>query len=247
MKLADITIIEADQVEHKVCQNPSKVTRSFLSALLNDPEFEREFNEVVKELGIKKAYPIDQFDRISNDIYGYYDFFKDSFDGLMLRYSLPSHYRFRLFLLVVFHTFVDIPENEEPDIVYLPDPGEISHYIEGMEENLEQVSAIVLSSQTTKRELIDWIHANWHEIEPEMKKVLPIRPKKGKVYKNVSVAQEAFELRKEGKSYKDISDQLSEKYPGNQNVCDEAWIKNAVIRHQMKSKQFSDKFPPRLD
>lgn len=247
MKLADITILDANQFEFVRCKNPSKVTLSFLSALLNDRDFEHELREAAHEMGIKRVRPIEEFDRISKDPYEFYNFVKDSLDGLMIRFHLPSHYRFRLFLLIAFHSFIDIPEDEESDILYLTDPGEIAHYIEGMEETLEQVSAIVLSSQVTKRELIDWIHANWHDIEPDMKKVLPIRPKKGKVYKNVSIAQEAFELRREGLSYKDISDKLSDKYPANQNVSDEAWIKNAVMRHLQMSKQFSHKFPPISD
>lgn len=246
MKLADITILESDQIDLIRCKKPSKVTLSFLSSLINNPDFLRELNDVAEENSITKIYPIEEYKTFCNDLDGYYDFMKGSLDGIMARFSFPSHFRYSLFLLVVFRAFIDIPEDEESDIVYLADPGEIARFTKRLEENMEQISAIALGSQCTKRELIDWINLNWYEIEPKMKRVLPILPKKGKVYKNVSLAQEAYEMRKDGNTYNEISDILTDKYPDNQNVSDIAWLKNLVIRHIQKSKQFAMQFP-RLD
>lgn len=247
MKLADITIIDSGQVELIRCKKPSKVTLSFLSSLINNPDFVRELSVIADEYGVAKAHPIEEYKTLCNDPDGFYDFMKGSLDGIMARFNLPGHYRYSMFLLVVFRAFIDIPEDERSDIVYLEHPGEIARFTEGLEDNLEQISAIALGSQCTKRELIDWINENWDEIEPKMKEVLPVRPKKGKVYKNVSLAQEAYEMRKDGNTYNEISDILTDKYPDNPNVSDIAWLKNLVIRHIQKSKQFARQFPRLAD
>jgi len=247
MKLEDIQILEADLPPYQITTTPSKVTLSFLSQLLNNPDFIQEITDISEEYGIRKPSLLDAFENQREDVFAFYDFMKGSFDGLMFRFNLPNGYRFRLFLLIVFRSFIDIPEDEEPDIVYLSNPSDIAEYTKDLEEEIERVSAIAFGSTCTKKELIDWINKNWADIKKDMDESLPTRPKLGKVYKNVTIAQEAYELRKEGKSYVEVSDILMEKHPDNQSVCDVGWLKNLVTRHIQKTKKFSSQFPPLTD
>ncbi len=155
MKLGDILILESDIPSYVITSKPSRVTLSFLSSLLNDSGFREEFEEIREEYGLRKPYSLEAFTIQPKDVYSLYDFMQESFDGIMFRYSLPNGYRFKLFLLVVFQAFIDIPEDDEPELVYLPDPSDIAQYTTDLEKEKERMSAIVFESGCTKKELLN--------------------------------------------------------------------------------------------
>lgn len=244
MKLADILVLESAIPPYEIASKPSRVTLSFLSSLLNDSGFCKEFESVREEYGIRKPISLDAFTVQADDVYAFYDFMQESFDEIMFRYGLPNGFRFQLFLLVVFQAFIDIPEDAEPDIAYLSDPSEIADSIKNLEDEKRRMSALMFESACTKKELFQWIDKNWDYIKKEMEVKLPARPKLGKVYKNVAIAQEIYELFTSGKTYEQVSDILMSKYPDNSFVCDVAWLKTVASRHLSKSKKFTRKFPP---
>ena len=86
-----------------------------------------------------------------------------------------------------------------------------------------------------KERVVKWIDKNWDYIKKEMEDKLPVRPKLGKVYKNIFIAQEAYELHASGKSYKQISDILMDKYPTNTQVCDPTWLKTVTFVTKLKT------------
>lgn len=243
MKIDDITFLHADYpiVKNKVV--PSKVTLSLLSSLLNISDFVEQLDEIIDEYSIREPWPISEFDNNFKNVNEWYNFMKDSFNGIMIQFQLPEVYRFRLFLLVQFHVFIDIPNNEESPINYIPNVYEIDQFLHHMGDDCEQVGAIMISSKCTKKELFNWINQNWDDIEKDMEKELPIRPKAGKVYKNVMIAHQALELQKEGKTSLEISDILMNKYPTNETVKDPTRLKTIISRHLQRIKKYSRKFP----
>lgn len=243
MKLEDITFLNSDYPIFKHTVSPSKVTLSLLTSLFNLSDFVEELDAIIDEYGIREPHDISELDTNFKNVSAWYKFMRDSFDPIMLQFNLPEVYRYRFFLLVQFHVFIDIPEDAESGFIYIENVGEIARYIKELEDAPEQSGAIMISNVCSKKELINWINANWDEMQKYMKDELPVRPKAGKVYKNIAIAQEAYELKKTNKSYEEISDILMEKYPENQAVCDPVLLKTIVSRHINRVKKFSLNFP----
>lgn len=141
------------------------------------------------------------------------------------RYNLTGVDESSFFLLVAFNSFLEV--NTKTDFMFLTDRKDIIREIDGFNH---PVGAIIIYEQTSKRKLKKWIDDSWFLVSKDLEK-LP------KPYFNRSrilgISKEIFNLRENRKlSYKDISKHLLEKYPDDDRVYDEGWIKETYHRYK---------------
>jgi len=243
MKIGDVKYLNRDQGVYSEIKNPSPVTLSLATLLLNDQRFTQEINNLREDYAKNAPYPYNILNDRSN---GHLDLFlliKDELKGLTNQYNLPQEYVFRFFVFMLCNAFINITDEDKEDFIYLSDASDISHYIRAIEEDEDRTGAIMIGSRCTKEELIEWLDKNWMDIEKDMKDTLPEYPKGGKLYKNITVAQEIQELHADGKTYEEISDILCKKYPEKDCVYDSSWIKTTLSRHLKRSKKFISNNP----
>lgn len=147
------------------------------------------------------------------------------------RYNAAGFDELSFFLLVAFNSFLEV--NTKTDFMFLTDKEEI---IKEIDDFNHPFGAIIIDQQTSKRKLKKWIDDSWFLISKNLEK-LP------KPYFNRSrilgISKEIFNLRENRKlSYKDISKHLLEKYPDDDRVYDEGWIKETYHRYTRMLHEF---------
>jgi len=238
MKLGDVIYLNREQLVYSEIKNPTPATLSLVTLLLNDQRFTDEIKYLRETYVGNAPYPYTILNDHSNGYLDLYSFIKDDLKGLTVQYNLPQIYVFRFFVFMLCNAFINITDEEKQDFIYLSDTSEISHYIRNIEEDEDRTGAIMIGSHCTKEDLIDWLNENWTDIDNRMKDMLPGYPRGGKLYKNITIAQQIHELHAEGKTYKQISDILSIKYPDNDTVYDPAWVKTTLSRYKKRNKAF---------
>lgn len=94
----------------------------------------------------------------------------------------------------------------------------------------EHISAILIPLQTSKKKLITWINNNWSSIKESNKHL----PKFTLDYlpKNILIGKEIADLRDTGATFAEITNKLSEKYPDDEQLKEEARVKVVYNRYK---------------
>ena len=95
----------------------------------------------------------------------------------------------------------------------------------------QEVGAILVPYQSNKQQLKNWIDDNWELIEQKMDKTLEEHIPFTKIHKNVELGKEIDELKKSGKTYDEISEYFTKKYPEDQRLMDTGGVKVMHHRH----------------
>lgn len=247
MKLGDVIYLNQDRGVYSETKKPTPATVSLVTSLLNDPRFIKDVTTLRTDHSIKVPYSFEILNDPVNGHMDLYELMSDVLKGLVVQYNLPRDYQFCLYVFTICNAFINIWEDEKQDMIYLPNAGEISNYIELIEELEDRTSAVMIGAQCTKEDFVNWLDKNWSEIERQMKTSLPESPRIGNSYQNIQIAQQILELRSEGKTFERISDILSKLYPENDSVNDPAWIKTTLYRHLRRCRKFIEKYPDTED
>lgn len=94
----------------------------------------------------------------------------------------------------------------------------------------DQISAILIPLQTSKTQLITWINSNWSTIA-KSNKILP-KFALNQLPKNLLLGKEIADLRDHRVAFSKIAIRLSDKYPDDSRLNDEAHIKSIHKRYK---------------
>lgn len=87
----------------------------------------------------------------------------------------------------------------------------------------DDLSAIFIPLQTSKKELLTWINENWSQIKIENQKLPKFTP--NHIPKNLLLGEEISDLKTKELTFAKISDILMEKYPDDKKLVDPNHIK----------------------
>lgn len=247
MKLSDITIFKPYSRPYIVERNPSALTISLLSSIIRSPYFLEELKN------IRENNPISPNGRPASSLKitdepSLYEFIEWELKYPLNYFGLPMSFKKSFYLLIVFNSFIDIDKVNYPDIVYLENVAEISEATNEAEERLEPFSAITFGHKITKQQAHKWIDNNWNDINESMDRSLPAFTFENGKFTNIELSDEILNLSLSGKSTEEISEILFKKYPNNENVLDDGWIKNKLSRYKIlidrNTEKLSDLRPP---
>lgn len=215
-----------------VLNNPSSETIELIGKLSQDSSF-----QFVKEMRRKFRLSEDGLDItefIGKDLkelpYMDNEFVDLTFqivsDNVRQEVGLSDEFIPQMKLLVFFNTIVDVKYFD----------GFVSHPIKfifgkkniasSMFDYPNEIGAITIPFNVSQNQLIKWIKDNWESIKTEMDENLTTNPYILKMHKNTQLALEVIELKENEKfKYAKICDELTNKYPEDERVSDEAWIK----------------------
>lgn len=215
-----------------VLATPSSETVELIGKLSQDAEF-----QFVKIMRRKFGLPEDGLDItefIGKDFkelpYMDNEFVDHTFqivsDSVRQEVGLSDEFIPQMKLLVFFNAIVDVKYFD----------GFISHPIKfilgkkniasSMFDYPNEIGAITIPFNISQNQLTKWIKDNWESIKTEMDENLTTNPYILKMHKNTQIALEVIELKENKKlSYAQICDELTNKYPKDERVSDEAWVK----------------------
>lgn len=171
------------------------------------------------------------------DAFSYYELehkMDDDLEELCHHYNVHSGLSGCFFLLIAFNAFINF--HRDPQFLFLVDQEDIVNEIQGSKKS--PIGALIFFEQTSKRALINWINLNWEDMQDRVEKLAKTPSVRST---NLSIAEEIHKLRGEGKKYAQISTLLSEKYPDDNRVYDESWVKETHRRYKLKMNEFIKK------
>lgn len=224
---------------------PSKKTLSFLSKILKDRYFQNKITEIRTKYGIpKKGYratllkkykdpvvtKLGRFKQGTYDIQPLWNQMKDESWAIAEHYGLNSIYGFFFFLLITHNAFLESSPQDHIDIQYYSGKDHIESIVKF---HKDPIAALIIKTHVTKQQLKHWIDDNWYpEVGGNLNYIMPKLPKEKGTYINANLDEEIFLMKQEGKTYKQIADELIQKYPNNDNVYDSAWLKVRYSRYK---------------
>lgn len=116
-----------------------------------------------------------------------------------------------------------------------------------------EIGAILIPYATTKHQFIKWIEENWkNEIESKLENTdnLTSNPFLIRLHRSIEISTEIIQLRdRENKSFSEISSILTDKYPNDDRVQSEEWVKETYYFFKDKASLLADsskmaKVPP---
>jgi hypothetical protein len=245
MKLSDITILKADHLPAAVEPKPNKLTLSFLSLLIHSQKFKFLLEDLEDELvHTKRNYTYKALYNNKKEVMDLFNWVKSTIKGYTVTFGLPHEFEWQFFTLVYFHCFRDFDEVSPANLYYASTPAEISEILHDTEEDASQnFGALIFFNRVTKEQLHKYIDDDWEKINEEME-WLPNFPTDGSNFKDFYITDDIYILNMSGKSFKEISEYLTEKYPNNEYTFDELWIRNKLSRYKKRIEEFDKKHPP---
>lgn len=239
MKLSEVTILRRETYPFEVEKSPSKSTLSFLSSLIHS----KYLNEEIEDSRLtSQGADMSPKKLTMQMVSAYEDAHLDDLRHITRVYELPESFSLQFALLLGFHMFIDLFPSSDFNLYYLENSAEILERMREIEKDeLQNIGAIMLEHRVTKEQLIDYINGNWDEISEQME-ALPNYPRMDK-FTNIALSEEIYNLHLQGKPVSKIADILSKKYPDNELLWDEGWIKNKLSRYQKRIKELDSKYP----
>jgi hypothetical protein len=112
-----------------------------------------------------------------------------------------------------------------------------------MFEYPHEIGAILIPYVTSQNQLVKWIENNWKDIEKQMDlpETLFQNPFSLRIHKNTVITSEIIDLKdNQKKTFSKIANELTDKYPTDQRVTKEEWVKDTYYFFKdriMKSAQ----------
>lgn len=243
MRLSDITILKADHFPFIPEKKPNKYTLSFLSLVIHSKKFNSLLEDLEEELiYTKRNYSYK--DLRKEGVMDLFNWVKNTIQGYTTSFGLPHDFLWQIFILVYFHSFRDFDEVDPANIHYAATPAEISEILRDAEEEATQnIGALIFFNKVTKEQLHQYIDNEWESINKDMD-WLPIFPTDGSNFKDFYITDDIYVLDKSGKTFDEIIEHLSNKYPNNAYTFDESWIRNKLSRYKKRIEEFDKKCPP---
>ena len=111
--------------------------------------------------------------------------------------------------------------------------------LDEVEKSKDSIGALLIYEQTSKNQLIKWIEDNWSIIKDLMQDLPKVSYQKSTI---LDISKEIADLRdKKNMTYKEISNHLYEKYPDDERVTDEVWVKETYKRYKDRVQAFTKK------
>lgn len=239
MRFQDITVLKSIS-PITLLDIPNKQTVEVLAKITQDQQFQqfvvtmrKTYNQPPEGLNIKLFVGQD-FKKLP---YLNNEFVQASFqiiaNNLKEKIGFDDSFIDQLILLIFFNACIDVEYFE----------GFISHpitFILGkksiastMFEYPHEVGAILIPFNISQNKLVSWIEKNWSTIQKQMDDTLTANPYILRMHKNTEIALEVIELRdQQKKKFSEITLILTEKYPEDERVCSEDWVKK--IYHDYK-------------
>lgn len=234
MTIKDISILKSlDPIT--VLDDPNPKTIEYLAKLLQEPKF-NEFLDVLHAQGNVPPGGISinaflgqnfsDLPPIRNELIR--STLESTSHQLCQSIGLSDDFIIPLLLLIFFNAFIDVDYFEgfiTAPIQFILGRKQIAS---SMFDYPHEVGAIVIPFNMSQRTLVKWIESkeNWESIQKQMDENLTPDPYLLRLHINTEIAVEIVELKdRQGKSYKEVADYLSEKYPDNNRVKDSEWVK----------------------
>lgn len=153
---------------------------------------------------------------------------------LVAHYKLTSNFESQFFMLIAFNAFQNIIPFDP--FLFMETKEDI---LDEIQKSKEPIGALLIYEQVTKNQLIKWIEDNWNIIKDHMQELPKTTFQKSTI---LDISKEIADLRdKQSMTYPDIADYLAKKYPDDQRVKDESWIKATYKRYKNRLQAFSHK------
>ena len=246
MKISDVTIFEfevnSDDDAWIESENPSEWTIKFLTGIYPTNYFQKHIAVYREFLGLPKdglsenvtqkeiALLHSDYWRKMYEIHFLFDF---------LGYPLRSMQGFNLYLLTYYNVMFDVPDDTEPIIPKVDAVVEVDEpWLPGnpLPDYSPKNLTLVISRKMSVSKLKQWITNNKESLEKELDQ-LPESFEHGT--EEITLTFEMYELHEQGKKPKEISAQLSDKYPDHDYIYDEAWISNKLSRYKKRNEMLA--------
>jgi hypothetical protein len=236
-----------------VINKPSKKTIEYMAKMLQDfnsefgsiEEFRSKLNIPEKGLDIKPfiGKNFSDIPGFDNELAVYA--LKSQVNQIRSEFGLSNDFIDQLLLLFYFNAFIDVEYFEG----FITQPINFTvgkkNIAASMFDYSQEVGAIVIPFHISQNKLIQWIEKNWQTISKQMDEYLTEDPYMMRMHKNTELALEIFQLKeKEKLSFSEITNYLSDKYPVNEQVTSEEWVKKQYYQYKqlwnslpLKSKQ----------
>lgn len=228
--------------------NPSKQMVQFGEMFLGNQLIVKLRDSISKILPIPNGgYPLDKYigkdfdeiDVLNKQFFPLLTIFLPK--TLLHQFNLTDTWLKFVAMAIFFDAIIDLNQNpgflDNEPIVFMAGKKNIAaklHDFEGKE-----VVALIIPFHSSKQQYHDWIDAHWQEIESSMDhhlaKTIPFLD----FLQNYSIGVEIEGLRKQKKTFKQIADILSTKYPHDERLCDYGQIKVIHKRYVEKQGDFS--------
>ncbi len=153
---------------------------------------------------------------------------------LTQHYNLPSDFRKQFFMLIAFNAFQNI--YTQLPFLFMATKVDI---LDEVQKSKDPIGALLIYEQTSKNQLIKWIEDNWSIIKDLMQDLPIVSHQKSTI---LDISKEIADLReKKSMTYKEISNYLYEKYPDDERVTDEVWVKETYKRYKDRVQAFTKK------
>lgn len=239
MKINDITILKSVE-PIIVLDKPNPKTLEHLVKLINNETFSiyidtlRTQNNLPKEgINIKEltGKNFSELPPINNSLS------KLSFEyiahELSTKMGISDDFNLNMLLLLFFNAFIDIDYFEG----FITSPIEFvigrKNIAVSTYDYAHEVGAIIIPYNVSQNTLVKWIEENWKSIQEQMNKNITFNPYLLRLHKNTEIASEIVSLKdKEHKTFKEISDILTNKYPDNEYAPDGEWVKKVYYDYK---------------
>jgi hypothetical protein len=240
MTIKDIIILSSI-TPLTVIDKPSEKTVELLAKIITDPEYLKFVGLLRQQYNFpKEGLSIKAF--IGKNLMDYPPFnneyiistFKAISDNLCRNMGITSDFHIQMILLMLFNAFVNLESfggSISKPIQFIVGKKNIAG---ATHDYSYEIGAIIIPYNTTKNKLIEWIRQNWSNIDKQIGDNLETNPYLLRVHRNTTLALEIIELKEEKKmTFPEIATYLFTKYPDDERVADETWVKDNYYTHKL--------------
>ncbi len=147
-------------------------------------------------------------------------------DMLCTQLGITGDFKTQIALLVFFNAFIDLDYFEG----FITKPVEFvlgkANIAAATHNYSNEIGAIFIPYDTNQTQFIKWVKQNWSKIQKQMDDNLTTNPYQLGSFKNIDLSLEIIELKEKKKmSFSKIASHLYKKYPNDERVLNEEWVK----------------------
>lgn len=231
MSVKDITILKSVDPITILDTPPSKKTTLLLAMITQEPQM-LNFIEIMhqqtkfpKDTTIKELVGINfsEIPLLNEFILTPIQMFSDMF---CTQLGITGDFKIQIALLIFFNAFIDLDYFEG----FITKPVEFvlgkANIAAATHNYSYEIGAIFIPYDTNQTQFIKWVKQNWSKIQEQMDDNLTTNPYQLGSFKNIDLSLEIIELKEKKKmSFSKIASYLYEKYPDDERVSSEIWVK----------------------